>query len=99
VLQALYDFRTPSVLVDYHRAKINNKLAMKNRISFRVSEDLSKKISDAASKSAQSKSSFIRSCIQKDLAVSEFQSLRAQMMPIAVKSGFLTDEDVFKVVS
>ncbi|RCL65655.1 MAG: hypothetical protein DBW78_04905 [Rhodothermaeota bacterium MED-G64] len=72
---------------------------MKNRISFRVSDDLSKQISDAASKSAQSKSSFIRSCIQKDLAIRQFRSLRAQMMPIAEKNGFLTDEDVFRVVS
>jgi predicted transcriptional regulator len=72
---------------------------MKKQISIRVSNDLLSQITEEALRTNQTRGSYIRSCIQKDLNIRSFRALRAQLIPIAEKKGLLTDEDVFKAVS
>ena len=41
----------------------------------------------------------MREALRRQLAVATFNQLRGRAMPHAAKRGFLTDEDVFKLVS
>jgi metal-responsive CopG/Arc/MetJ family transcriptional regulator len=70
-----------------------------NTITVRIDDDLLPALDEVRKGSGQTRSEVIREALRRHLAVRRFQQLRRRAMPFAEARGFLTDEDVFKVVS
>lgn len=68
-------------------------------LTLRLDPELEKQLTEAARRSGQTRSDFAREALRRHLAISEFESLRRQIMPLAEAQGYLTDEDIFRDVS
>jgi predicted transcriptional regulator len=70
-----------------------------NTITVRIDDELAPILDEVCKRSGRTRSEIIRSALKRHLALLEFQRLRRQAMPYAAAHGFLTDEDVFDVIS
>ena len=70
-----------------------------NTITVRLDDDLGPMLDEVCRQSHRTRSEVVRDALKRHLAVARFEQLRRQVMPFAEARGFLTDEDVFKVVS
>lgn len=68
-------------------------------MTIRLDSELERLLERAARLSGQSRSEFVREALRRQLALSQFESLRRRMMPFAEARGYLVDEDVFRDVS
>jgi predicted transcriptional regulator len=68
-------------------------------VTIRLTPALDRQLDHLAARSGRSRSEIARKALERHLAVSPVQELRARMMPFAEAAGFLTDEDVFRDVS
>ena len=68
-------------------------------LTIRLDEDLNKLLDDAVKKSGRNRSDIAREALKRQLRLSQFEAIRKRIMPLAEARGFLTDEDVFSVVS
>jgi predicted transcriptional regulator len=68
-------------------------------LTIRLDEDLDKLLSKAARQSGKNRSEVAREALQRQLRISQFETLRRRIMPFAEARGYLTDEDVFRDVS
>jgi predicted transcriptional regulator len=68
-------------------------------LTIRLDEDLNKLLDEAARKSGRNRSDIAREALRRQLRVSQFETIRRRIMPLAEARGFLTDEDVFSQVS
>lgn len=68
-------------------------------ITVRVDDDLLPLLDEVRKDSGQTRSEVMREALKRHLALRRFQRIRRRIMPYAAAQGFLTDEDVFKVVS
>lgn len=68
-------------------------------MTIRLDPELERRLERAARLSGQSRSEFVREALRRQLALSQFESLRRRIMPFAEARGYLTDEDVFRDVS
>jgi len=68
-------------------------------LTIRLDEDLSELLTEATRSSGRSRSEIAREALRRQLRLSQFESLRRRIMPLAEARGFLTDEDVFSQVS
>jgi predicted transcriptional regulator len=68
-------------------------------LTIRLDEDLNRLLDDAAKKSGRNRSDIAREALKRQLRLSQFETIRKRIMPLAEARGFLTDEDVFSKVS
>jgi metal-responsive CopG/Arc/MetJ family transcriptional regulator len=70
-----------------------------NTITVRVDDDLLPLLDEVSKSSGQTRSEVIRDALRRHLARRRFEQLRRKVMPFAEARGYLTDEDIFKIVS
>ena len=70
-----------------------------NTLTVRVDDGLLLMLDEVRKESGQTRSEMIREALKRHLARRRFEQLRREAMPFAAARGYLTDEDVFKVVS
>lgn len=70
-----------------------------NTITVRLDDDLLPLLDELRKSSGQTRSDVIREALKRHLAQRRFEQLRRRVMPFAEARGYLTDEDVYKVVS
>jgi metal-responsive CopG/Arc/MetJ family transcriptional regulator len=70
-----------------------------NNITVRLDDDLLPLLDELRKSSGQTRSEVIREALKRHLARRRFEQLRRRVMPFAEARGYLTDDDVFKVVS
>ena len=68
-------------------------------LTIRLDPDMEKQLERVARRSGRSRSEIVREALRRQLALAQFDDLRARIMPLAGASGYLTDDDVFKDVS
>ena len=68
-------------------------------LTIRLDEDLNDLLTKASRSSNRNRSEVAREALRRQLRLSQFESLRRRLMPLAEARGFLTDEDVFSEVS
>jgi predicted transcriptional regulator len=68
-------------------------------LTIRLTDDLSKLLTKAAKQAGKNRSEIAREAIRRQLRITQFESLRRRVMPLAEARGYLTDEDVFRDVS
>ena len=68
-------------------------------LTIRLDEDLSDLLTEASRQSGRNRSDVAREALRRQLRLSQFESLRRRIMPLAEARGFLTDDDVFSQVS
>jgi metal-responsive CopG/Arc/MetJ family transcriptional regulator len=71
----------------------------KNIITIRLDDNLGDILSDVCQKSGKSRSDVIREALKRQLLIYKFNQLRNSVLRYGEKLGFLTDEDIFSVVS
>ena len=67
-------------------------------ITLRVPDELDEALERQSQAAGVSKSDLAREALRRFLAVSEFQRLRAKLVPRAQAQGIHTDDDVFRVL-
>ena len=72
---------------------------MRAVLSVSLPEDLVKELDALAKKTGRSKSEIIRESVSLYLWEVRFKELKKRLRPFAKKSGFLTEDDVFKQIS
>ena len=68
-------------------------------LTIRLDKDLDRMLTKVSKRSGQNRSQIAREALRRQLRLSQFEALRKRIMPFAEARGFLTDEDVFEVVS
>lgn len=68
-------------------------------LTIRLDRTLERQLETAAKRSGRSRSDIARDALRRQLAVMQFEEARRQVMPFAEARGYLSDEDVFRVVS
>jgi len=71
----------------------------RNTLTVRLDDDLMPILDEVRKRTGQTRSDITREALRRHLALQRFEQLRREAMPYAEARGFLTDEDVFKVVS
>ena len=72
---------------------------MREILSISIDKELKNRINEASKLYAISKSEIVKRALNKYLLHRELDELRSLLIPYGVKSGFLTDEDVFNEIS
>lgn len=72
---------------------------MSATLSVRIDDALERELSLAAKMSHRPKGDIVRDALRRQLALAKFRAVRGEIMPLAEKIGFVTDEDVFKAIS
>jgi predicted transcriptional regulator len=68
-------------------------------ITIRLDRALERQLAQLAKRSGRSRSDIARDALRRQLAILQFEDARRQVMPFAEARGYLTDEDIFSVVS
>jgi predicted transcriptional regulator len=68
-------------------------------ITFRLDDALVPILDEVCRRSGRTRSDVMREALKRHLALLRFEQQRRRAMPFAEARGYLTDEDVFKVVS
>ena len=68
-------------------------------LTIRIPLRLRKELEKLGREKQQPLSDLVRDSLRRYVAAERVQSIRKKIMPLAEARGFLTDEDVFKVVS
>ena len=71
----------------------------RSTVTVRLDDDLVPILDEVRKRTRQTRSEVVREALRRHLALQRFEQLRREAMPYAEARGFLTDEDVFKVVS
>ena len=72
---------------------------MSATLTIRIDDVLERELVMAANAAHRPKGDIVREALRRQLTLNKFRQLRTQIMPLAEQAGFLTDEDVFKVIS
>lgn len=68
-------------------------------ITVRLDKDLARRLAALSRKSGRRRSEIVREALRRQLAIGDFDQLRARIVPFAEAAGYLTDDDVFRAVS
>jgi predicted transcriptional regulator len=68
-------------------------------VTIRLDEALQKRLTQLSKSTGRTRSDLVREALERQLAVFEFEKARSRTRPFAERAGFLTDDDVFRVVS
>jgi predicted transcriptional regulator len=72
---------------------------MNTAVTIDLDEELDRRLEQAARNTGKSRSEIVRDALRRHLAVMRFEQVRQRVMPFAEAEGYLTDEEVFRVVS
>ena len=72
---------------------------MREVFSISIEKSLKQKVDKAAKMLHVSKSELVKKALEKYIAHEELKELRAMLIPLGEKAGFLTDEDIFNDIS
>jgi len=72
---------------------------MRATLTISLPEDLSKDLDSFAEATGRSRSQIVQESLRRQLASTQFHSLRRQLVPKARAAGFYTDDDVFREIS
>jgi metal-responsive CopG/Arc/MetJ family transcriptional regulator len=67
-------------------------------ITIRLGDDLLPIHDEACRRSGRTRSEIMREALRRHLSQLRFEQLRRRVMPFAEARGYLTDEDVFKII-
>lgn len=70
-----------------------------NTLTIRIPLSMRRDLQRLARRNHQPMSDLVRDSLRRYVAAEKFRELRSSAMPFAQAQGFLTDEDVFKVIS
>jgi predicted transcriptional regulator len=68
-------------------------------LTLRIPDELKEQLDELSRTQNRPASELVRESLRRYLAVESFRALRAKTVPLAEAQGFLTDEDIFRVVS
>ena len=68
-------------------------------LTIRIDEELATLLDTATKRSGRNRSEIAREALRRQLRVTRFDNLRKRVMPFAEARGYLTDDDVFGVIS
>lgn len=68
-------------------------------LTIRLEPKLERALTRIAKSTGRTKSDIAREALERQVAVTRFRELRRKALPFAEAQGFVTDEDVFSVVS
>ena len=72
---------------------------MRSSLTIRLDPELKRQLDRMATATGRSRSDLVRDALRRQFALTQFEQLRRQLVPLAEARGYLTDEDVFRVVS
>ena len=72
---------------------------MKTAVTIRLDESLKKLLDRVCRDTGRSRSEVIRDALRRQLTIQLFEEARRRVMPFAEARGYLTDEDIFEIVS
>lgn len=68
-------------------------------LTIRIDPDLRKLLDKVCKQTGRTRSDVVRDSLKRQLSIIHFERLRRQVLPFAEARGYLTDEDVNKVLS
>lgn len=68
-------------------------------LTIRLDPDLEQQLTRLSEQSGRSRSEIARDALRRHVALLQFEEARRQIMPFAEARGYLTDEDIFRVIS
>ena len=71
----------------------------KSVLTLRLDPELERQLADAARRTGQTRSEFVRGALRRQIALADLEDLRRRIMPFAEARGYLTDEEIFQDVS
>ena len=72
---------------------------MSTTLTIRIDDALERELKQVAKATHRPKGDIVREALRRQLALVRVRAVREEVMPLAEKKGWLTDEDVFKVIS
>ncbi len=72
---------------------------MKNTLTIRIEPDLERLLDRLCRETGRTRSDLVRDALRRQLQLLRFETLRRRVLPFAEARGFLTDDDLSKVVS
>jgi predicted transcriptional regulator len=72
---------------------------MKGAVTIRLDRDLQRRLDRICKQSGRTRSEVVRDALRRQLALLQFEQLRREVLPFAEARGYLTDEDIFRIVS
>ncbi len=72
---------------------------MKNALTIRLEPDLERLLDRLCRETGRTRSDLVRDALRRQLQLLRFDSLRRRVLPFAEARGYLTDDDIAKVVS
>ena len=72
---------------------------MKNALTIRLDADLERLLHRLCRDTGRTRSDLVREALRRQLQLLRFEQLRGRVLPFAEARGYLTDEDVAKIVS
>lgn len=68
-------------------------------LTIRLDDELSQSLDEASARTGKNRSEVVREALRRQLAISALDEAREQLVPLAEKLGWYTDEDVFRELS
>ena len=72
---------------------------MKGTLTIRLDKDLERMLDRLCKRTGQSRSDLVRRAVRREVSLQRFEDLRRRVLPFAEARGYLTDEDVFRVIT
>ncbi len=72
---------------------------MNSALTVRLDRDLERLLTKLCRSTGAKRSDVVREALRRHLSLQTFERLRREMIPLAHKKGFVTDEDVFEKIS
>ncbi len=72
---------------------------MDTTLTIRLDKQLDAALTRLAKDAHRSKSDLVREMLRRETALAAFEQARVDLVPLAEKAGYLTDEDVFRNIS
>ncbi|GAB4244440.1 MAG: hypothetical protein Tsb0034_22660 [Ekhidna sp.] len=64
-------------------------------VSIRISDALEKELKERTKKTGKSQSEIMRTALEKHLLVQKFDDIRDELIPLARKAGYYTEDDIY----
>jgi predicted transcriptional regulator len=68
-------------------------------LTLRISDDLKEQLEQLSRQQQRPASELVRESLRRYIVTEQLKAIRRATVPLAEAQGFLTDEDIFKVVS
>lgn len=71
---------------------------MSATLTIRIDDALERELKQYAEATHRPKGDIVREALRRQLALARFRAVREEVMPLAKRSGLLTDDDVFRAI-